>query len=77
LVEHIISGSGGIKYDDDPYYIGLTLYRRGREKAVSPEDLKAKADAILAYLEESGRIEMGEDRMIRTKTPRKIFAVAS
>ena len=55
----------GIKWDDDPYYLGLLLYRRGREHAVSAEELKVKADQILTYLNEQGKIEMDDERIIR------------
>jgi hypothetical protein len=58
---------GGISYDDDPYYLGLTLYRRGVEKAVSAEELKTKADQILTYLDQQGRIEMDGNRQIRVR----------
>jgi hypothetical protein len=69
LAEHILSRLGGISYDDDLYYLGLTLYRRGRERAVPPEDLTAKADELLTLMHADGRIEMGTDRIIRVKTP--------
>jgi hypothetical protein len=41
------------------------LYRRGKEKAVASEDLKSKTDELLAFMQESGDIEMGDDRIIR------------
>jgi hypothetical protein len=77
LAERIIAETGGIKYDDDPYYLGLTLYRRGKQKAISAEELKAKADSILVYLEDATRIELGSDRMIRTKAPKKVLALTN
>jgi hypothetical protein len=77
LVEHIIQGMGAINYDDDPYYLGLTLYRRGKERAVPPEELKDRADAILLYLQENGRIEMDNERAVRIKAARKVHAIAS
>jgi hypothetical protein len=76
LMEHIIEKLGDIKYDDDPYYLGLTLFRRGKERAVAPEELKDKADVILVYLEENGRIEMDTDRVVRIKSGSKMFAIA-
>jgi hypothetical protein len=70
LVEHLIERSGGINYDDETYYIGLTIYRRGIERAVPADELKAKADSILAYLEETGRIYLDSNRMLRVKSPK-------
>jgi hypothetical protein len=67
LATHIMRQMGGISYDDDPYYLGLTLYRRGVEKAVSAEELKTKADQILTYLDQQGRIEMDGNRQIRVR----------
>jgi len=76
LAERIIAETASFKYDDDPYYLGLTLYRRGRQKAVSAEELKAKADGILMHLEKENRIEMGPDRVIRVKLqPKKMLAL--
>jgi hypothetical protein len=77
LVEHIIEKAGGVNYDDETYYIGLTIYRRGIERAVPADELKAKADAILAFLEESGRIYLDSDRVLRVKPARnRALAVA-
>ncbi len=76
LVLHIIEKTGGISFDDHPYYLGLTLYRRGRARAVSVEELKAKADAILLYLVEKGSIEMDSERTIRVKTQSKVRSIA-
>jgi hypothetical protein len=70
LVEHLIERSGGINYDDETYYIGLTIYRRGIERAVPADELKAKADSILAYLEETGRIYLDSNRILRVKSPK-------
>jgi hypothetical protein len=70
LVEHLIEKSGGINYDDETYYIGLTIYRRGIERAVPADELKAKADLILAYLEETGRIYLDSNRILRVKSPK-------
>ena len=67
IVLHIIRESGMISYDDDPYYIGMTLYRRGLGKAVSSDELKIKADQILTHLYEQGKIEMDHDRQIRVR----------
>jgi len=76
LVQHIIEKNSGISFDDHPYYLGLTLYRRGRARAVSADELKAKADGILVYLVEKGRIEMDGDRIIRVKTQSKLLSIA-
>jgi hypothetical protein len=76
-MEHIVEKMVNIKYDDDPYYLGLTLFRRGKERAVPPEELTDKADAILVYLEENGRIEMDADRVVRVKSGSKMFAIAN
>jgi hypothetical protein len=65
LVLHIIRQSEMISYSDDPYYLGMTLYRRGLGKAVSSDELKIKADQILTYLYDLGTIEMDGDRQIR------------
>jgi hypothetical protein len=65
---HIISKAGGISYDDDPYDLGLTLYRRGGKKPVPPEELKAKVDELLAYLQAESRIYMDDDRRIHVRT---------
>jgi hypothetical protein len=65
IVIHIIKTLGGINYDDDPYYLGLVLYRRGREHAVPPEELKTKVDKLLTHLWDQRQIVMDEDRMIR------------
>jgi hypothetical protein len=78
LVEHLIEKSGGINYDDETYYIGLTIYRRGIERAVSADELKAKADSILAFLEDNGRIYLDSNRMLRAKSPKtRTLAVAA
>jgi len=77
LVEHIIEKAGGVNYDDDTYYLGLTVYRRGIERAVPADELKAKADSILAYLEDAGRIFLDEQRTLRVKRARgRSLAVA-
>ena len=55
---HIIAASRSISYDDDPYYLGMTLYRRGLERAVPADELKVKADQILTYLDQQQKIEM-------------------
>jgi hypothetical protein len=65
MAHAIISRLGGIGFDDDLYYLGLVLYRRGKVKAVSPEDLKSRADELLSFMQSSVRIEMGDDRIIR------------
>jgi hypothetical protein len=70
LIEHIIEKSGGVNYDDETYYLGLTIFRRGKEKAVSAEELKAKADEILQHLEQQNRILLDADRMLRIKSSR-------
>lgn len=70
LVEHLVEKSGGINYDDETYYIGLTIYRRGIERAVPADELKAKADSILAYLEDNGRIYLDSNRILRLKSPK-------
>ncbi len=67
MAEYIISHLGRISYDDDPYYLGLTLYRRGGQNPVPAEDLKSKADELLSFLLEQGRIEMDGDRQICVK----------
>lgn len=67
LVAQIIQAVGGISYDDDLYYIGLTLYRRGRGRAVPPEELAAQADELLTYMDSEKMIEMGSDRMVRPR----------
>jgi hypothetical protein len=77
LIEHIIEKSGGVNFDDEIYYLGLTVYRRGKERAVAAEELKAKADATLSYLDQQGRILLDADRMLRIKPPRtRSLAVA-
>ena len=68
MAVHIISKAGGISYDDDPYDLGLTLYRRGGKKPVPPEELKAKVDELLAYLQAESRIYMDDDRRIHVRT---------
>jgi hypothetical protein len=69
LAEHIIGAMNGVNYDDDLYYLGLTLYRRVGQKPVSPEDLKVKADALLLYLlVEKKTIEIADDKTIRLCT---------
>jgi hypothetical protein len=65
IAREVISRLGGISFDDDLYYLGLVLYRRGKEKAVASEDLKAKTDELLAFMQGNGDIEMGDDRIIR------------
>jgi hypothetical protein len=77
LAEHIIRAMNGINYDDDLYYLGLTLYRRGGQKPVSPEELKVKADALLLYLLEQEKIEIAEDKMIRISMNHKASAAVS
>jgi hypothetical protein len=68
LIEHIIEKTGGINYDDDTYYIGLTLYRKGKERAIPGDDLKARVDSVLQYLEENNRVSMDpENRMVRAR----------
>ena len=64
LAMYVIRQTGGISYDDDPYYLGLLLYRKGQQKAVSAEELKAKADQLLTFLYDGGQIEMDLDRRI-------------
>ena len=64
---YIIAAAGSISYDDDPYYLGMTLYRRGLEKAVPADELKVKADQILSHLDEQNKIEMDGNRQIRVK----------
>jgi len=76
LAEYIIRHVEGFNYDDDTYYLSLTLFRRGKQRAVAAEDLKAKADEILAYLESAGRIHMGEDRVIKISPTKSLSAVA-
>jgi hypothetical protein len=73
LVEQIIDKAGGINYDDDLFYVGLTLFRRGIEKPVSPDELIARTDFILQSL--GDRIEMDDDRQVRIKAPRRLIAV--
>ena len=63
----IIKRLDGINFDDDLYYLGLVLYRRGKEKAVAADDLKARTDELLAFMQENGDIEMGDDRIIRAR----------
>jgi len=67
LAERIIFRLGGISYDDDPYYLGLTLYRRGGQKPVPPEELKARTDELLTYLQAENKIHMDSDRMIQAR----------
>jgi hypothetical protein len=67
MAHAIIRRLDGISFDDDLYYLGLVLYRRGKVKAVSPEDLKSRADELLSFMQNSKRIEMGEDRIIRAR----------
>lgn len=69
LVEQIIARCGGVNYDDELYYLGLVLYRRGAGNAVTPEDLKMKADELLAFMLAEGQISMGPDRIIRLAMP--------
>jgi hypothetical protein len=64
---HIIAASGTFSYDDDPYYLGMTLYRRGLERAVPADELKLRADQILTHLDQQKRIEMDGDRQIRVR----------
>jgi hypothetical protein len=71
MAAHIIAKTGGINYDDDTYYLGLALYRRGKHQAIPPEELKAKADNLLAYLLRGNRIEMGPDRQVRVTSSRR------
>ena len=77
LIEHILENSGGVNYDDETYYLGLTVYRHGKERALPADELKAKADTILSFLEENGRIYMDAERILRIKPPRtRALAVA-
>jgi hypothetical protein len=77
LVEHLIEKSGGINYDDETYYLGLTIYRRGIERAVPADELRAKADSILAFLEDNGRIYLDANRILRVNNARgRTLAVA-
>lgn len=71
----IIRQLGGISYDDDPYYLGLTLYRRGQQKAVPAETLKTQADELLSYLSDQRLIEMDADRKIVLATSRRTLTV--
>ena len=70
-----------ISYDDDPYYLGLTLYRRGQQKAVSAEALKTRVDELLTHLADQGLIEMDEDRkivaLVRQGNPRLAAGAAA
>ena len=76
LAEHIIDKTGGINYDDDLYYLGLVLYRRGKARAVAAEELKSKADSILSFLEDQGRVLL-DGRTLRVKQSRtRSLAVA-
>ena len=67
LALEIIKRLDGINFDDDLYYLGLVWYRRGKEKAVAADDLKARTDELLAFMQENGDIEMGDDRIIRAR----------
>jgi hypothetical protein len=75
LATYIIREMAGISYDDDPCYLGLTLYRRGQQKAVPAEELKAKANELLTYLSDERLIEMNGDRNIVVSTHRRGLSV--
>jgi hypothetical protein len=64
LAAHIIQSTSPFNYDDDTYYLGITLYRQGAADKLSPSELKQKADSILAYLEQKGVVEMSSDHLI-------------
>jgi hypothetical protein len=64
LALRIIEGTDGLNFDDDPHHLGLTLFRRGREKPISYDELRAMADAVLLSLEEAGKIEKEGDRIV-------------
>jgi hypothetical protein len=65
LANEIIKITPRFHYDDDTYYLGITIYRQGSSGKLSPSELKEKADALLTHLEQSGMIEMDSDHLIR------------
>ena len=71
LAEHIIQSASQFHYDDDTYYLGITLYRQGSSDKLTPSELKEKADGLLAYLEQKGSIEMGTDHLIHYVGPKE------
>lgn len=67
LVEKIIERCGPLHYEEDIYHLGLVLFRGGKAQPLSASELKRKADAVLVFLEQAGRIELTENMIIRLK----------
>ena len=76
LAEFIIRDAGTFHYDNDTYYLGLTLYREGSSNKLSVSEIKEKGDLLLAFMEQEGRIEMGQDLIVKCKgEPRRSATV--
>lgn len=58
MTETIIRRLGKIHFKDDYFYLGMTLFRRGKVNMVDSESLRIEADKVLAYLFNKGRIEL-------------------
>lgn len=69
LAETVIRKLGNIHYKDDYYYLGLTLFRRGKANAVAADELKRMADEVLMFLYKKGRIERDGNQVRLRSTP--------
>jgi len=80
-LERVLYRAGYISHEDDLYYLGLTFYRRGKRdesRTVAAEDLKSKADALLAFLDSQGKIEEFRDEegnlLVRLNSKAKVIS---
>ena len=58
MAETIIRRLGKIHFKDDYFYLGMALFRRGKQNMVDAESLRIEADKVLVYLMKKGRIEL-------------------